>query len=108
MKEKQNGHEFGGLAPVLGDKDPTNESGAILGAGKVPRLASKLPKLAKLRVLVRRLQKEKKWTQNDFTRKRVSIFFLFHFCSEAPPGEPRQPHPVSSRLVFVERSDGEA
>ena len=38
--EKKIGYEFDGLAPILVDKNLTNESLAILGLGKVPRLAS--------------------------------------------------------------------
>ena len=34
------GHEFDGLASIVGDKNLTNASLAILGVGKVPRLAS--------------------------------------------------------------------
>ena len=40
MSEKKFGYEFGGLALIQGDLNLTNESLAILGLGKVPRLAS--------------------------------------------------------------------
>ena len=40
MKEKSNGHEFGGLPSIVVDMDLANESGATLGLGNVPRFAS--------------------------------------------------------------------
>ena len=44
-------------------------------------------------------RERKKWTKHDLHFSLTSSFFSGHFCSEEPPGEPSQPHPVSCCCV---------